>query len=74
MKKIWDACNEAGVTIPSKVLEFFNHEEPDDAGVSIALEGTPAVKEYTADMREGFEVEISKLPASVKFIRFWNSY
>ena len=35
---------------------------------------SPALTPWGADMREGFEIEIAKLPPNVKIIRFFNSW
>lgn len=69
-KKVWDACNEAGVDIPDDVLEYFNHEAPDESGVEVELE----TQEYTDYAKEGFEIDVSKLPKHVSRIRFYNSW
>lgn len=76
-----DACKEADVAIPLEVLDFFNGEPPDPRGVRVELEEYPhtknkhgAVKEYHADMQDGYEVDVTKLPEGVTIIRFYNSY
>ena len=74
MKVVWDSCSKAGITPPKEVDDFFNGVPPDDAGVEIELEEHPSCQEYRDEMREGFQVEVSKLPKNVRFIRFYNSY
>lgn len=74
MKAVWDACETAKTPIPQEVLNFFNHEPPDDDGVEINLETHPCCEEYDEDMSEGFQIEIDKLPKDIKIIRFVNSY
>jgi hypothetical protein len=87
MKEVHDACIAANVEIPEEVDEFFNWNPPDLSGVMVELEdrhldpakgATPknfgAVKPWHADMREGFEVDVTKLPKDVTIIRFYNSY
>jgi len=74
MKAVWDACQVAGVDPPDEVLEFFNHSPPDPAGIEVRLEGNPCVRAYYDAMRQGFEVEIDKLPKNVTTVRFFNSY
>lgn len=74
MKAVWDACRAAGVDPPDEVLEFFNHEAPDPAGIRVELEGNPCIQAYNDDMRQGFEVDISKLPKNVTSVRFYNSW
>jgi hypothetical protein len=73
MKKVWYACEDAGIEIPKEVLAFFNNEEPDEQGVVVTLPKT-CVFEHHADMQDGFEIDITKLPAGVKRVRFYNSY
>lgn len=74
MKAVWDACEAASQEVPSSVEEFFNHEPPDDRGICIDLKDSPSVTNYRADMEEGFQVEISKLPKELTHIRFVNSW
>ena len=38
------------------------------------LETSGALTAYKADMVDGFEVDVDKLPPGVKIIRFYNSY
>lgn len=72
MKKVWDACEAAGIVPPKEVAAFFGWETPDSQGVKLEIQ--QAVKEYRGDAENGFEVEIAKLPPNVKVIRFVNSY
>lgn len=72
MKKVWDACEAAGIVPPKEVAEFFEWETPDSQGVKVGI--SKATKQYQGDSENGFEVEIAKLPPNVKIIRFVNSY
>ena len=79
MKAVYEACNKAGISIPKDVIDFFNGVPPDPQGVSIRLEDNHffkygAVKEWREDGREGFEVDITKLPKDVTIVRFYNSW
>lgn len=73
MKNVWYACKVAGVAPPLEVDRFFNGEAPDDAGVEVVL-GKDCLKEWNDEGRAGYEVDMAKLPAGVKIIRFYNSY
>lgn len=74
-KKVWDACEAAGVAIPRATMDFFDGVEPDDAGVLLDDDKlNDAVTEWKDEYRSGFEVEIEKLPAGVKRLRFYNSW
>jgi len=73
MKAAWDACVAAKVEIPREVSHFFNGEYPGDApGMEVRIDG--AIKELHPDAQDVFEVDLSKLPPMVAFIRFTNSY
>lgn len=77
MKEVWDACEAAGVEPPLKVSNFFNDEPPDALGVEtseVELARLGAIREWKAEMREGYEIFIDKLPKDVKVIRVFNSY
>lgn len=76
------ACEDAGVDPPEDLRKFFNDDEPDPSGVVRELAASYSLKpmyaegvtEYTADMENGFEVDLRKLPPEIKIIRFVNSY
>jgi hypothetical protein len=74
MKKVWDTCVEADVDIPAKVVDFFGSEQPSDLGVSVNLCEADGVSAWSADMCQGYEIEIAKLPKDLKFIRVYNSF
>ena len=74
MKDVFDSCQTAKVPLPKEVEAFFNGETPDSSGVEVRLEGHPCVSDYNDDMREGFEVDLAKLPPHVTKIRFYNSW
>jgi len=72
MKAIWDACRKADVSVPREVDDFFNGEVPDPAGVEVPLK--EAVRDWGDESRDGFEVDVTKLPKDVTIIRFYNSW
>lgn len=72
MKKVYDACEKAGLEIPDEVDDFFNGEPPDDAGVEVDLR--EFLREHLRDGQDGFEIDIADIPKQVKTIRFINSY
>jgi hypothetical protein len=74
MKTVWDTCRAAGVAVPEEVERFFNWEPPDEAGIVVELDPHPSVKEWGDDHRDGFEVEIAKLPPNITKLRFVCSY
>ncbi len=74
MKRIWDACQAAGIDPPAEVDKFFNGEDPDQSGVVVDLDKHPCAKEYNAEMQNGIEIDLRKVPGDVAVIRFVNSY
>lgn len=77
MKAVWDACLTAGINLPAEVERYFNGEAPDPHGVELAehqLREAGAVRDWEADMCEGFEVDVSKLPPEVTVVRFYINY
>lgn len=75
MKAVRDACVAAGVAIPKDVDAFFNDETPDPSGVLLCQSDLgAAVRKWEAQDRNGFEVDVTKLPPGVKIIRFWNRW
>ena len=74
MKAAYDSCIAAGVEIPTSVDKFFDHEPPGDRpGMEVNINS--AVREWTdKNCRGGYEIELRKLPANVKVIRFYNSW
>jgi len=77
MKSVWDACTEAGVAIPDAVVNFFNGETPDEAGVEIDekdLIKCGALRQWSDEHRSGFELDVAKLPEGLRLVRFYNSW
>lgn len=74
MKAIWDACNAAEIPVPEEVTDFFNETFPDENGVKIDLEAEGCVSRYSDDSRDGFDVDVQKLPPDVTIVRFFNAY
>jgi hypothetical protein len=80
MKKVYDSCEAAGISIPNEVSTFFNDIAPDPRGVEVELPfknkktQVGCVTEWKDDASEGVEVDVTKLPSDVTVIRFYNSW
>lgn len=72
MKAAWDACKAAGAKVPHEVGDFFDWEEPNDAGMEVVLGA--AVREWNTDSQSGYEVIVEKLPPRVKIVRVYNAW
>lgn len=70
MADVWFACKAAGVDTPYEVESFFDEGEPDPHGQEI----TVPYRDWSAEMREGVEIDVADIPAKVKVIRVYNSY
>lgn len=73
-KAVWEACEIAGVEVPSETMDYFDDEEPDSVGVVVSLGslGYPegdCIREFRDENYSGVEIEVSELPADTKFIR-----
>jgi hypothetical protein len=77
MKAVWDACAAANVAIPQEVDDYFEGEAPDLAGVEVgetALMDVGALREWSDEYRQGYEVVLANVPNDVTTIRFYNSW
>ena len=76
MKAVWDACREAGVSLPREVNEYFDGETPDPDGVVLNLmDGAHHIaREWSGLFDTGYEITVADIPAGVTKIRFYNSW
>lgn len=73
MKTVFDACVAADATVPDEVCKFFDYEYPGDKpGMEIDLK--EACTEWGDEFRAGYEIDITKLPEGVRYIRMYNSH
>jgi len=72
MKAVWDACEEAGVSVPHEVEEYFNHREPDGSGVALDLVNDQPewIEEWCGHYYNGYEVLLEHMPKDISRIRF----
>lgn len=74
---VYRACKEAGIDPPEEILKFFawvDFNSIDPGGMEVPLEKSGAACVWEGEGKSGFEVDISKLPAGVTRIRFYNSW
>lgn len=74
MRDVYVACKAAKIDLPREVEKFFEDGAPDDNGVRVDLDKYPCVRQWDDVMSKGLEIDLSKLPADVKIIRFFNSW
>ena len=74
MKAVYDACKAAKVAVPDRVMDFFDWQEPNPNGILTDLDLSDAVETWSDDGREGFEVELAKLPSNITHLRFYMSW
>ena len=68
------ALELAGLEIPDAINEFFDWEWPINEDGMVVDINKEAISEYSADMEDGYEIDIFKLDPKIKIIRFTNSY
>ena len=77
-KKVLLACHEAKVSLPAETAKYFGVYHPDlyllEEKLQVKLEKGVHYKEYNADMEQGFEIDLDKLPKGVTKVRFYNSF
>lgn len=74
MKKVYDACNEADIPLPKEVQEYLGDADSMEERLEVKLKLGKHYDEWSADMQEGFEVDLTKLPEGVTKLRFYNSW
>lgn len=73
MKAVWLSCEKAGVEIPQNVIQFFDDEHPESKpGMEISL--GDACREWSDKYREGYQIDVTKLPEGLKYIRVYNAW
>lgn len=71
---------ELGMCSPVQLKEYFKGtdypdcEITDNLGLEVQIENSVAVQKHNADMEDGFEIDIRKLPEGVVKVRVYNSY
>jgi hypothetical protein len=74
MKAAYNACKNAGLDTPDEVSDFFQGQNPNLLnGVEIQAPSNSYV-EGSDDSRQYIEVDLTKLPKDVRFVRFVNSW
>lgn len=80
-KKVWEACEAAGIEVPIEVYEYFDYETPDGKGIWTQVkedsDGNFDCEAISFDGKDGQDawiVDIRKLPEDVKLLKFVNSY
>lgn len=80
MVEIAQQLQEMDMDPTPQLLEYFKdtdypHCEIDlDLGLEVEIEKTVAVQKHNADMQDGFEIDVRKLPEGVVRVRVYNSY
>jgi len=77
MKAVYDSCIAADVEVPDNVMDFFDGDEPDDAGAVIYLstkQYATVCREWSDEGSEGYELDVADIPENVKTLRFFHSW
>lgn len=71
--EIYNLCKSQKIEVPAEIAFYFGEQDPNKFYGNV-IDIKDCVTEYEDDMRQGFDVDISRLPPAVKFIRFYNSW
>lgn len=67
------ACLDAGVKVPDELDAFFQYEDPTGKpGIEVPIKA--AVSKLAENDLTGYEVDLTKLPAGLKVLRFYASW
>lgn len=74
MKAAWESCEAVGAPIPDVVSAFFDDVDPGNKpGQNVNIE--EAVSGWADEFsNEGYDIDLRKLPPTVKIVRVFNSY
>ena len=73
MKRVYETCEAAGVSIPDEVDDYFDGCGPGDSpGMDVDI--SDCVSDYEGEACSGIEVDITRLPPDVSKIRFFNAW
>ena len=61
MEAVYRACEAAGVDTPIEVKKFFDFEPPKSGDVEVNLTKNPCMKNFDAEMKEGFDINLEAL-------------
>src|SRR4029079_17217696 len=63
-------CKKAGISIPAELMELFHGGDPDPVVGGPDVQDLEGVR-YEEEGRKVFEIDITKLPAGTRFVRFY---
>lgn len=75
--KVKKACDDAGMNYPRELYDVLKYPEEKEEYLRREYESVNidcAIKQYSEDATDVFEIDLSKLPKGVKKIKFRNSY
>lgn len=71
---VYRACRAAKVEVPEEVQRFFDDHEPDELGIEVDVrDNRQCTTEFSDDCREGYVVDLEKLPRGVRYLRVYLS-
>lgn len=66
----YQACLDAGVSIPDELYKYFNYEAPDECGLVKDLNDTESVTQDNDESSYWYDVDLSKIDKNIHIIRF----
>jgi len=72
--RILTMCKKENVSLPKETADYFGTCDEPEEKLQFILKRDDHYTKWQDEMREGFEVDLTKLPKEVTKIRFYNSY
>ena len=78
--RVWRMCRKEGVSLPVETAEYFRlgvnpgSLTPEEVEELLSIPLGDALSDWDGGTENGYEIDISKLPANVRRIRFYNSW
>lgn len=72
------ACERAETSYPEEVLDYFNGNQAESVAYLEEnlreVDISESISEWSDDSRNGYSLDVTKLPKEVNEVRFYNSY
>ena len=74
LKRAFDAAGGDPGKYPKVLVDYYAARGADPCDEESALEVQLPLRDWSTEMREGYELDVADIPPGLKTIRFFNSY
>ena len=68
------ACENAGLTPPKEISEFFGDNEPVSDGILVDIDEITSQYSYEDFKAPNWKIDLNKMPKDIRYILVWLSY